>query len=159
LQPRYSQVADGLVAELKRLLGERLVSVVFFGSVARGEARRDSDIDVLVVAEGLPKGRFARQDLFMQAESGLKLWLDEMWQAGYAVDFSPIMLTPEEANRLRPLYLDMVDDAVIRYDRDGFFHSVLDRLRELGAKRVKVGKLWYWDLKPDLKFGEVVEIE
>jgi hypothetical protein len=31
------------------------------------------------------------------------------------------------------------------------------RLEELGAKRVWVGNKWYWVLKPDIKFGEVVD--
>jgi len=33
------------------------------------------------------------------------------------------------------------------------------RLRELGARRVVVpGKGWYWILKPDAEFGEVIRI-
>jgi hypothetical protein len=57
----------------------------------------------------------------------------------------------------------MVEDAVILYDKDGFFSRVMDRLRgrlrELGARRIWVGDRWYWMLKPDIKFGEVVNIE
>ena len=37
---------------LKRLLGERLEAVYLYGSHARGDARPDSDIDVLVVVKG-----------------------------------------------------------------------------------------------------------
>ena len=29
------------------------------------------------------------------------------------------------------------------------------RLRELGARRIRRGNAWYWELKPDLKPGEV----
>jgi hypothetical protein len=57
----------------------------------------------------------------------------------------------------------MVDDAVILYDKDAFFTRVPERLRhrlsELGAERVRVGKKWYWRLKKDFKWGEVVVIE
>ena len=35
--------------ELTRVLGDQLVSVILYGSRARGQARSDSDIDVLVV--------------------------------------------------------------------------------------------------------------
>ncbi|MFQ5520218.1 MAG: nucleotidyltransferase domain-containing protein, partial [Candidatus Methylomirabilia bacterium] len=45
---------------LQAALGENLVSIVLFGSVARGEARADSDIDLLIVGEEFPQGRFAR---------------------------------------------------------------------------------------------------
>jgi hypothetical protein len=30
---------------------------------------------------------------------------------------------------------------------------------ELGAERVWVGRKWYWRLKKDYKFGEVIVIE
>lgn len=38
--------------ELHSLYGERLKDVILFGSYARGEARADSDIDVMVVLRG-----------------------------------------------------------------------------------------------------------
>ncbi|MHC5610268.1 MAG: nucleotidyltransferase domain-containing protein [Nostoc sp.] len=37
---------------LREIYGDRLVKMVLFGSQARGEASKDSDIDVLVVLEG-----------------------------------------------------------------------------------------------------------
>lgn len=45
-------VLDELRARLRELYGERLVKLVLFGSQARGDARPDSDIDVMVVLKG-----------------------------------------------------------------------------------------------------------
>jgi hypothetical protein len=54
--------------------------------------------------------------------------------------------------------LDMTKDAFIAYDGDGVLKCVLGdmwrRLKELGARRVKAKKDYYWMLKPD----EVVEV-
>jgi predicted nucleotidyltransferase len=51
-------IASDVVDELKKRLavayGERLHAVVLFGSEVRGDARPDSDIDVLAVLETLP---------------------------------------------------------------------------------------------------------
>ncbi|MGC8849398.1 MAG: nucleotidyltransferase domain-containing protein [Candidatus Bathyarchaeia archaeon] len=159
----------GLLGELLRLLmeafGESLVSVVVFGSVARGKPKPGSDIDLLVVARNMPKGMMDRMELMAKLmiklegtdvnrklrERGVSAW----------VQFHP--LKPEEAKLHRPIYLDMVDDAVILLDRDGFIENILmglkKRLRALKAKRVYLGDgSWFWDLKPDIKRGEVVEI-
>src|SRR6516225_2088637 len=52
-----SKTVETLLAELKSglkgLYGERLRAVYLFGSYARGEAERDSDLDVLIVLDRL----------------------------------------------------------------------------------------------------------
>lgn len=71
-----------------------------------------------------------------------------------------LVLSSEEAKENHLLYLDMVDDARILVDRGRFFQRKLDslrkRLKELGAQKVRRNGDWYWDLKPDLKPGEVI---
>lgn len=39
--------------DLKSQFGDAYVGLLFFGSHVRGEARKDSDVDVLVVLRGL----------------------------------------------------------------------------------------------------------
>jgi len=154
INERYMMLADKLVKHLLKFFGDRLVSVIVYGSVGRGEASEESDIDLLVVVRDLPKSRFERQRIFSRIEEEI---------GRDSAKFSPILKTPEEASRITPLYLDLVEDSIILYDRDDFMKKVLDRLRrrleELGARRIWRGKSWYWILKPDLKFGEVLEIE
>ena len=158
----YRSLLLKLVDALLRYFGDDLVSVVLFGSVARGEARLDSDIDLIIVVKNLPRSRFRRQDLFMEVEKELEPILVKLEEEGYYIDFSPILKTPEEASKITPLYLDLVEDAIILYDKDNFFRNILEKLRkrlqELGAKRIRLGKLWYWVLKEDYRFGEVIEI-
>ncbi len=161
LEP-YRTVLTKLLDALLKYFDDDLVSVVLYGSVARGEAERDSDIDLIIIVRNLPKSRFKRQDLFMEVEEGLEPLLRELEKEGYNIDFSPILKTPEEACKITPLYLDLVEDSIILFDRDNFFRNILlklkKRLKELGARRVRFGKLWYWILKEDYKFGEVIEI-
>ena len=44
---------DEYVARLRVVFGHRLAEVRLFGSFARGEANEDSDVDVLVLVDGL----------------------------------------------------------------------------------------------------------
>ena len=158
----YKTLIGKLIEALKRKYGNKFISLVVFGSVARGEARKDSDVDLLLVIDSIPKRRLERQKEFMEVEKELEGYLNELFDEGYFIDFSPIIKTPEEAIRLSPLYLDMVEDAIIAYDKDDFFTKILERVRkrleELGSKRVRMGRKWYWILKPDYRFGEVIRI-
>jgi len=49
---QLARLLDELRSGLSRLLGEQLQAVYLYGSQARGEARADSDVDVLVVLRG-----------------------------------------------------------------------------------------------------------
>jgi len=155
LAERYAQLA-------KSHLGENLVSIALFGSVARGEATPYSDIDLLVVCRDLPRGMFKRHALLEPIKERLQSDLERLWKQGVYTDFTELVYTTEEASRFHWVYLDMLEDALILYDRDGFLQGVFERLRErlkeLGAQRKRLGKLRYYDLKPDLKPGEVIEL-
>jgi predicted nucleotidyltransferase len=160
----YRKAAETLKASLERTLGERLVSVVLFGSVARGDVTDSSDVDLLIVVKELPGSRFERMEVFDEAEKQCGNELKPICERyGITVSFSPIIKDVEQAARISPLYLDIVEDGVILFDRDDFMKKVLEklgeRLRELGARRVWRGRKWYWILKPEVKVGEVLEIE
>ena len=159
---RLRELAADYARLLREALGERLVSVVLFGSVARGDARASSDIDLLIVARDLPAGQFARKRLLAAVDHAFEPLLTAAVDEGFETRLARIVRTPEEAARRVPLYLDMTEDAVLLHDPDGFFAGVLDGMRRslarLGAKRIWRGKTWYWDLKPDFRPGDAIEI-
>ncbi|MDQ6733630.1 MAG: nucleotidyltransferase domain-containing protein [Nitrospirota bacterium] len=136
----------------------RLVTVAVYGSVGRGTMRHDSDVDVLIVACDLPRGRLKRVQEFQAIEDALDDEFRRLAGHGIETTLSPVFKTPEEATVGSPLFLDMVEDARILYDRNGFFAQRLSHLRnrltELGAKRIWRGNAWYWDLKPDFRPGK-----
>ena len=135
-----------------------LGSIVLFGSVARREARPTSDIDVLLVAEGLPRSLADRRQPFLEA------WERVRAARGLPhVDWNLIVKTPDEARYRSPLYLDIVEEGILILDRGRLFEDVLAgmraRMRELGSRRIHLPDgSWYWDLKPDFRWGDVVEI-
>ena len=49
LTEKEKQALKELVEALKKLYGDNLVRVILYGSKARGDATKDSDIDIMVV--------------------------------------------------------------------------------------------------------------
>ncbi len=127
------------------------MSLAVFGSRGRGTARPDSDVDILLIVKELSQWRMKRVEEFSPIETALA-----------DVILSPILKTPDEIKNGSPLLLDMVEDAVILYDREDFLKNTLDVLRgnltRLGAKRIWRGDNWFWDLKPDYQRGEIFEV-
>ena len=162
LKEIFCKIQQALQKGVKAHYGDRLVSVVFFGSAARGAQNYDSDLDFLIVCDDLPPGRMKRVKEFEEIENALQPPMEKAKQQGCHIRLSPIFKTRDEAIKGSPIFLDMVEDAEIAYDRDCFFANILagmkKRLAALGARRVWRGNAWYWDLKPDFKPGEVFEI-
>lgn len=162
LKERFEHLLTEVLRAVQAYYGERLVTLAVFGSVARGSQRADSDIDLLLICDPLPPGRMRRIAEFREIEDRFQPILTSLEREGISTSLSPILKTPAEVQRGGPIYLDLVEDARLLYDRDDFFGVFLDRLRDrlrkLGARRIWRGNAWYWDLKPDFKSGDVFEI-
>lgn len=160
-------IVFGLIAHvvetLKSSLRDNLVSVVLYGSYARGQIKPESDVDIMIVARGLSRSSLERQGFIAKILRDVEAPIKErLRETGWFPYISAILKTPEEADHISRIYFDMIDEAKILFDRGDFFKSVLEktrkRLNELGARKIHVGKMWYWDLKPDYQPGEIFEI-
>jgi predicted nucleotidyltransferase len=158
----YRPLLERFLGLLKEHLGDQLLSLVLYGSVARGEAGEESDIDLLLILDHVSTNYHRRLDEVLSVQAQLER--ESEYEAvrkvlGSAPYLSYLILSKEEADENRYIYLDMVEDAKLLFDRAGFFakrlRAVRNRLEELGSMRVQLEDgTWYWDLKPDLKAGE-----
>jgi len=162
LKEAFDDLLNETLKAIQRCYGDRLITVAVYGSVCRGTMRFDSDIDLLIIARDLPNGRWSRAREFDAVDDVLEGALQDARQHSVDTRLSAVLKTPEEAEAGSPLFLDMTEDARLLYDRNDFFAGRLERLRErlrqLGSKRIWRGNMWYWDLKPDFKPGEVIEL-
>ena len=149
-------VAEVLIREY------RDCSICIYGSIARGTARPESDLDILVISDSFKGSKTLRVEELCRVEERVADELKRLRRYGLYTNLSFYPLRREEVLRFPLVMLDVVVDGVIIRD-NGFLEKAIMMLRErltrLGAKRVMLSDgSWYWDLKPDYAFGEVVEL-
>jgi uncharacterized protein len=138
-KPQVRETLNGAVQSLQNLLGDNLVAVVLYGSWARGDSRPGSDVDLFVVARGLPQDRFDRAAL-LRREVGRCCPL-------------PISILAKEPDQFEgyfpSLYLDIGLDGIILTDTEDYMTQKLARIRQLideaGLYRERrEGELMWW---------------
>jgi len=151
---------------LNNYLGERLISIMLFGSIARGDWDKNSDIDILIIADGWnDKPVWNRIEELRKAKRELEESLEylEALRAGYWPIIQNYPLNIEEAKKFNRVYLDAIIDGIILYDKNNFLTNILESLRkkleEMGSIRITLpNNKYYWILK-DIKAGEVIIFE
>ncbi|MBC7129898.1 nucleotidyltransferase domain-containing protein [Candidatus Bathyarchaeota archaeon] len=173
-------LASGVVKNVDKIASERYLKLVLdclrvllktvdlesfavYGSVARGSASKCSDVDVLLVSDSFEGSLGSRMEKLYHVEERLEEELKWLRRHGVYTSLSFYPLRRDEARRLPLLFLDLTEEAAILYDKNSFLEATLLNLKrgllKHGARRVMVNeKHWYWDLKPDYRFGEKVEI-
>lgn len=161
----YRALAEQFAAILRRELGERLTAIVLYGSVARGTARQNSDIDVLIIAGETDKEREATRDEIWKWDDAFEDQPEvvALQKAGYPARLEIYVLSKAQARRGTPIYLDMTLEAIVLYDPEGFFdrriQQIKRRMAELNSYREWVEQdLYVWHLKANLKPGEVFSL-
>lgn len=158
----YENYLQSFCSRLKVSFGnERILSVALFGSVARRQAQSDSDIDLLVVHKEVdfnPVYRSVDIAFALKEEDEYKCLVVQ----GLNPQPSCIFMTEVELWDRPHILLDILVEGILLFDV-GVLESRLSALRErlnaLGSKRVALPDgTWYWDLKPDWKPGEIIEL-
>ena len=147
----FDRLVSDLGEAVKTYYGPRLTSLAVFGSVARGTPGPISDLDALIIADPLPRGRIGRVEEFEGVEASLTGRLEELKRAGVDARISPVFRTPTEVLQYGgPIFLDMTEHVIILHDRRDFLRDYLARLKTglaaKGARRLSWRGVSYWDL-------------
>jgi len=117
------------VEECKKKFGENLVSIILFGSYARGSFKETSDVDLLVIAKNLPKSVWERDKLLEEV-----VW--DILEKKH-IKISPILVEPEEvkihAMWPNPIFYGILLGYHAIYGSE-FFEEIMNTVKE----RVKV---------------------
>ncbi len=123
MSKNIKEVGDVAVRSMYERFGDRLQTVVLFGSHAREEAAKLSDVDFFVVVRGLPTDPVERRlDVYESLTPIVRR---------FRIDVSVIEMDEREIGRsLSPLLINIAHEGLILYDRDGRITTFFERLRE-----------------------------
>lgn len=103
-------------------LSFNLHGAVVFGSSVRGEATPHSDIDILIVAEGINPKRHRRGEEVLAIKKILP-----------SVPLDILLLSPDEVvsnfENHNPLFLDIAEEGVVLFDTNGFLNGLMAETR------------------------------
>jgi predicted nucleotidyltransferase len=149
--PAYSGLIASYVSEARRFEG--IESLVLFGSVARGEAKTTSDIDLLGVFNekkniDVALGKTAQSEL--RGELSRELDYLETFEIHTGISILP--MTRKQFLSHPFVLLDVFADGVPFLDK-GLFERESDKvkthLKKISARRTYLSRHdWYWDLNP-----------
>lgn len=129
-------VLNEVTEQCRKALGKNLVSVVLFGSTARGLQDSRSDIDVLIVVE-----KEVDNNLFKDMRIDFLI--------NYGVKLDTIVMDKKDVvdnfNYFSPLFLSFALGITILYDEEFFekeYFTFLGRLKDENIKYVEGGKVW-----------------
>jgi uncharacterized protein len=143
---QHARHLQPVVTVLQEALGDDLVALVLFGSRTRGNARPDSDWDLLLIAENLPERPFARH-LYLTRK------LPPAWRGRISLLAKTVA---EFETTVPPLFLDIALDGIILYDPNNYALNHLGYLKRLlqqkGLFRRQRGRelTWHWQDFPGL---------
>jgi hypothetical protein len=159
-QTQFAHLLVKFFYVLKENLGENLLSLGLFGSVAKGTAQMDSDIDLYIITENTELSLVERTEYFLKLKHDdlISQEIEFLHSQGYN---AKINFISKEKNNLSTNFftIDITFDMIVLFDI-GILKQFLVKnkkiIKEQGIqKKFYEKEKYYLDL--NIKFGEIFE--
>lgn len=158
----YKKFMRIFIKNLQEGMKDNLLSVTLYGSVARGNARPESDIDLLILYR---KGEIDVDNVYVNSalQSDESQEYRRLYNKGIYGEISPLFMTLAEIKSNPLILLDIMEEGIILFEQGKCFTDLLEKMRvetkKLGSRKVNLPDgSWYWELKPSWRPGELIEV-
>ncbi|NVM36527.1 MAG: nucleotidyltransferase domain-containing protein [Candidatus Lokiarchaeota archaeon] len=148
---------------LKDNYNEDLLSIILFGSVARGKWNIESDIDLFIIFSNKSSIRTDINNQLTKIISDYerKSKLKNSKGERLFSTIQDISLLIKDLHTFRTIFYDIAMDGIILFDKNQtgshFLKKIKKRIEEKGLKRVFIKENdYYWER--NVKFGEIIEL-
>jgi predicted nucleotidyltransferase len=141
-------IADVLATSVNHY-GQNLLGLAIFGSYARKENTKLSDLDLLLILQDAPCRRERLNDFIAHIEMKHEPLAQQLYEdEAVLCELSPYILTESEALKFQTIYSDMVDHHIILLDPQHLLKRILEATRNLllrvDARKVRRNNTWEW---------------
>lgn len=162
----YEKFIDAYKSAVEKQLGDKVIALVLFGSVCRGQAKGSSDIDMFTFFDDKKTTRKEINSTLIKIIiklRGSKEYL-ELAERNIYPEVYPFLISESKAKDLLWVFLDVTDHGIVIKDTEKFAVKLIDNVKrqvtKAGGRCVKLpnGK-WCWILYRDFKQireGEVI---
>jgi len=112
-----------------RVFAERIISIVIFGSYAKGLSTPESDIDILLILED--KVNYEDYEKFF-----LKIEMPLTEKYGL-IKLSPVIRCTDNISEKTSILWD--ESNIILYDKDNFFSNIISKIKDLKENNSIIG--------------------
>lgn len=146
---RHRQYVIAVLEEIINYYGDSLLGCAVFGSYARGENYKNSDLDLLIILKKAPGFSRRMREFVENVEMKHEALAQEIYENDEILcELSPYILSKDEALKMHPVYFDLVEHHLIIYDPEGLIARIINStgkiLLQSGARKVRRNNTWEW---------------
>ena len=158
------KLGSRITSTLMEHFGVKLISVCLYGSAVRGALRNGSDIDFLIVLGDAPLSYHKRVKAIIPLIERVRESKEyrRMEKLNLHLEPSLLVMTKREVETHPDILIDISQEGITLFDEADFLKKHLNAIKEkmigLGSIKKRTPHGHYWNLKPDLRIGEVFEL-
>ena len=120
------------------------LGIILFGSVAKGNFTKFSDIDLAVITDSKYLDYL---EYLNKIRRELEQYQENLIKRGLSLYISPLIIQPEDVKKINPIYFEIADYGVVLFQRGNAVSEFLNYIAKVHHKRVNTefGQITVWE--------------